>query len=234
VSFACNLSEYSRIRLKRATGETECSTCTFPHGSAPPGCADTIPSFNWGCDYPLEAPAIEGSADGVRLSWRIAADFPVDGYDIERRTREATTRLTAYPLPPCGTCEYLDAAPPREAASYTVVIHTGSGRDIAALLGSYDPAPPRGPVLEAPAPHPVRGSADLRFRIPEPMRVRLELLDLLGRRIDVIRDEVLPAGLHVLRWEAQNKRGRPLASGLYLLRLATPEGSVSRKVFVLP
>ncbi|MFD2531780.1 T9SS type A sorting domain-containing protein [Gracilimonas halophila] len=52
--------------------------------------------------------------------------------------------------------------------------------------------------------------------LPERQHVRLEVYDVLGRRVQVLVDEEQPAGYYTFQFDA----GR-LASGVYLYRMQT-------------
>ncbi len=72
---------------------------------------------------------------------------------------------------------------------------------------------PRPLRLEA-GPNPFNRATTLRFSLLAGGPVRLEVVDLAGRRVDVLRDEPLAAGSHAVTWQP-----RALASGVYLARL---------------
>ena len=77
--------------------------------------------------------------------------------------------------------------------------------------------------LETPFPNPFRRHVTVTYRLPTPAEARLELYDLLGRRVAVLSDAPRPAGTHRLVWTPPD-----LAAGLYLLRLETPDTSLRR------
>ena len=56
--------------------------------------------------------------------------------------------------------------------------------------------------------------------------------DLAGRRIRVLVQESLAAGRHHLRWSGRDQRGRRVASGIYLVRVSTPEGTATARVLL--
>jgi hypothetical protein len=67
------------------------------------------------------------------------------------------------------------------------------------------------------------------FELPEPSNVRLELFDLLGRRVREVRT-ALGAGPQ----EVAMDQGRRLAPGLYQLRLGAGGYRAKLTVVVLP
>ena len=83
-------------------------------------------------------------------------------------------------------------------------------------------------ALGAPAPNPVRGATTLTVDVPTAGRVRMDLFDVLGRRVAVLADGEMPAGRHEVRIEA-----RSLAPGVYVVRLTAGGRAVSRRVTVV-
>jgi len=73
---------------------------------------------------------------------------------------------------------------------------------------------PRRFALHAAYPNPFSGQATLRYDLPEAASVRLEIYDILGRRVATIVDTRRPAGFHAAEWRAQH-----LTSGTYFARL---------------
>jgi hypothetical protein len=64
-------------------------------------------------------------------------------------------------------------------------------------------------------PNPFNPSTVIPFSLSGTANVRLEVFDLLGRRVGVLVDEILPAGHHRVEFQ-----GRGLASGMYVYRLS--------------
>ena len=69
------------------------------------------------------------------------------------------------------------------------------------------------------APNPFNPSTDIRYQLPEAGRVRLVIYDLLGRTVRVLADDRREAGYHLISWDGRDETGRPVGSGIYLLRL---------------
>lgn len=70
----------------------------------------------------------------------------------------------------------------------------------------------------------------LRCRVPEGEAATLALFDLGGRRL---RRETLAGGASECEWEATDREGRPLPSGLYLISLRAAGQTVTRKAVLL-
>lgn len=83
--------------------------------------------------------------------------------------------------------------------------------------------------LSQPLPNPMRSQSEVAFSLPAPGKALLAVYDALGRKVKVILDEEVKAGSHRVRWVASDDRGRPLPSGVYLLRLEAGKASLTRK-----
>jgi hypothetical protein len=87
--------------------------------------------------------------------------------------------------------------------------------------------------LAPAAPNPFRAATSLRFVVPRSGRIRLDVFDVAGRRVATPVDAVLPAGAHSVPWDGRDVTGRQASSGVYFLRLSTPEGSRTARVIRL-
>lgn len=63
--------------------------------------------------------------------------------------------------------------------------------------------------------------------------VRLEIFALNGQRVALLSEGQQPAGHHRFHWNDRDDAGRALASGIYLYRLMTAEGTLTRKLILL-
>ena len=92
---------------------------------------------------------------------------------------------------------------------------------------------PDGPQLEQNAPNPFNSETAISWYLLRPGPARLEVFALTGQQVAVLRQGPHPAGNHRLLWDGRDNQGRPLASGTYLYRLVTGEGSMARKFMLL-
>lgn len=87
------------------------------------------------------------------------------------------------------------------------------------------------------APNPARPGADagttLRFDLPAPGDARLEAFSVDGRRVATIAAGWRAAGAHRVVWDGRDASGRPLASGVYVIRLVAGAREATRKVVLL-
>ncbi len=77
-------------------------------------------------------------------------------------------------------------------------------------------------------PNPFNPQTVVRFDLPQSDNVRLEIFDLLGRRVATLLDERRSAGTHNVTFDAGS-----LASGVYLYRLSTGSFIQTRKMILL-
>lgn len=82
--------------------------------------------------------------------------------------------------------------------------------------------------LEPNFPNPFRGETTIQFNLPAEREVILEIYDLTGRRIQLLLQESMPAGIHRIPFDANG-----LSSGLYLYRIRAGEESESGKMLLI-
>ncbi len=84
-------------------------------------------------------------------------------------------------------------------------------------------------ALARPAPNPSAGAAQMRFSLPREGHVRLEIIDLSGRRLWQSAG-VMTAGSHQLAWDGRASDGGSVGAGLYFVRLVTPWGERTERL----
>jgi hypothetical protein len=90
------------------------------------------------------------------------------------------------------------------------------------------------PLALLPAfPNPFNPSVRIAFTLEHGQQVKLQVLDISGRLLDTVVDGTYPAGHHELQWTGRDAKNRPLASGVYLLRLKSPSGIATGKLTLL-
>ena len=92
---------------------------------------------------------------------------------------------------------------------------------------------PEGPELQQNAPNPFNSETVISWFLLQPGSARLEVYALTGQRVAVLQEGQRKAGLHRLRWDGRDDQGRPLASSVYVYRLVTGEGVLTRKLTLL-
>lgn len=99
---------------------------------------------------------------------------------------------------------------------------------LAASVAAEEVMLPTRTHLEAPAPNPLRGSGLVRFALDAPQRVHLAVYDVLGREVAVLVADHMSSGTHQVEWEDSGT-----AAGVYVLKLATEHGVLTRPFTVI-
>jgi hypothetical protein len=81
-------------------------------------------------------------------------------------------------------------------------------------------------------PNPFNPATVVAFDLAARGRVRVEIYDVLGRRVATLTDRVFDAGRHRMSWDGRDSRGRDVASGVYICRLDTGAGRDSKKMIL--
>lgn len=106
-------------------------------------------------------------------------------------------------------------------------VDIGTPDDLDGLLGETRPR-----ILSA-APNPARSTLALRVFVPAAGPARLAIFDPQGRRVRDLALGNLGAGVHDVSWDGAARGGRPVTSGIYLVRLEAAGGAdVGRVMFV--
>jgi hypothetical protein len=84
--------------------------------------------------------------------------------------------------------------------------------------------------LDGPQPNPARSEFRYAVTLPRAMRVRVDLYDVVGRRVRQLVDQHLPAGHHGMEW---SRGSATLGPGLYFLRLQGSGASAVRALVLL-
>ncbi len=82
-------------------------------------------------------------------------------------------------------------------------------------------------------PNPFNPSTNIRFSIPSPMHVALEVFNVKGQLVSRIVDCELDHGNHSISWNGKDSSNRSVASGVYYYRLSTPYGNISKKMLLM-
>ena len=80
-------------------------------------------------------------------------------------------------------------------------------------------AVPESYALEDNYPNPFNPTTTIKFDLPESSDVRLEVYDMMGRRVATLLSGNLAAGRYEATWNAQSDAGMPVASGVYIYSL---------------
>jgi len=126
--------------------------------------------------------------------------------------------------------KYIAATPDMLATSRGSSIHLyrldrNAGKPGLSVPGTF--------TLSQNYPNPFNSSTIIRFSLPSPGRVELDVFNILGQRVNSLAGDFYNAGEHAVYWDGANSAGEPVASGIYFYRLAHGGSAVSRKMLLL-
>lgn len=111
----------------------------------------------------------------------------------------------------------------------TADVEVSSGEaEFALLIGtsSYveeaksDLVPDELSLRQYPNPFQAQGQTTIEYSLPEQTEVSVKVYDVLGRRVrTLVSGETQRSGVHTLQWDARDKQGQAVASGVYFARL---------------
>lgn len=114
---------------------------------------------------------------------------------------------------------------------FTVTLGAGSVTtlvsDYTAVANETDAVPPPSSRLSQNYPNPFRSSTIIGYAVPRSSRVKLEVFDLLGRKVVTLTNGRVSAGRHEVNFRASS-----LAPGMYVYRLIV-DGAVQTRMMTL-
>jgi hypothetical protein len=88
--------------------------------------------------------------------------------------------------------------------------------------------------FSVPRPNPARDLSRFDCTLPEAAPMRVEIFDLVGRRVRLLADEVFAAGPLELAFDLRDDRGLRLAAGVYLVRAQLGSTAFLRRLVIVP
>ncbi len=83
-------------------------------------------------------------------------------------------------------------------------------------------------------PNPFHDPTTIRFALPSSSHVRLEIFDLLGRRVRTLVDADLPAAFHSRQWDLRTDHGDLVRPGIYMYRMVAGDFRDQKKMLLVP
>jgi hypothetical protein len=113
---------------------------------------------------------------------------------------------------------------PNSAIKYTTVIPATGITDRPSPF-ALRPSP-----FLAIAPNPFKGQVLIRWQVKTAGRVTLKLFDVSGREMSTLCNSELKPNGYSATWTARDDQGRRVPTGIYILKLVTPDNTLMRKV----
>lgn len=157
--------------------------------------------------------AVELVLDGEAGSALTVAVASAPAWLTFEQTQAAATVVDGEPVARLAFAA-LREAPVGVPAEIRLVVRDADGHDVGEKTIRVSVSAPTVLSIEPPRPNPARGAAVVPYAVPEAGRVRVSVVDLLGREVAVLVDTEEAAGAHQARLAA----GR-LAAGVYVVRV---------------
>ena len=84
--------------------------------------------------------------------------------------------------------------------------------------------------LESPYPNPFNSTVLLRYGLETDSLVKVEIFDLKGQRVRSLVEGHRAPGYHSVEWDARDRQGRSVSSGVYLVKFKAGTVRDSAKV----
>jgi hypothetical protein len=82
-------------------------------------------------------------------------------------------------------------------------------------------------------PNPFNPETTIKYALPDPADVRLEIYNMLGQQVRTLVAEPQNAGRYTVRWDATDESGHSLSTGIYFYRLLAGEFHKVEKMLLL-
>jgi hypothetical protein len=178
---------------------------------------------------PRNLTATPVSSSRIDLSWSPSADnIFVAGYYIYRDADRIDTSISNY---------YNDSGLlPATGYTYAVQAFDPAG-NVSALSSSTFASTPGMPFafsLFQNYPNPFNPITTIGYTLHSSGHVELAIYDVLGRKIRILADEIMSAGMHETIWDGRDASGRKVASGIYFYSIETSGGksAVKKMIFL--
>ncbi len=82
-------------------------------------------------------------------------------------------------------------------------------------------------------PNPFNPETVIRFALPEQAKVKVQIIDMLGRQVRLLLEAEKPAGYYEVVWNGRDANERPLPSGIYFYKLEAGAFTAIRKMSLI-
>ncbi len=90
-----------------------------------------------------------------------------------------------------------------------------------------------GIALRQNYPNPFNDKTTIEFKLPVKTQIDLKIYNILGQEIKTLVKTVEQEGTYKYVWDGKNKIGNPVAAGMYILKLQTPNENLIKKMIYL-
>jgi len=167
-----------------------------------------------------------GVAEPAVLSWSVEQELPgntsVVLLDLSTRTQVDMIQESEHGL------GLLD-----EHYARQVKIVSGSPEAVALAIDDILSLIPAELSLDGNYPNPFNPVTTIRFGLPEPRRVQLSIVNILGQEVITLLNDWQDLGTHTVVWNSRDRADQPVPTGVYFTILNDGRSTVVRKIMLL-
>jgi hypothetical protein len=173
------------------------------------------------------------AGNGVEVSWHLQSDEAMDSYTLYRREGKSE-RIAIANAPVQGVDgSYLDSSvKPGTTYHYELLIRTSDGDEYRSPVATIATAA-LGVTLYQNVPNPFNPVTTIRYDLPTAERVQLWIVDVSGRRVRTLVDELQTPGSRDVVWNGHDDEGSAVASGVYFSVLEAGKQRLTKKLVLL-
>jgi FlgD Ig-like domain/WD40-like Beta Propeller Repeat len=121
-----------------------------------------------------------------------------------------------------------------DAGWFLLFRNKGQGAQSTHRLPQIAPQLPQAFALAQNRPNPFASRTTIRFDLPQPAPVRLEIFDAQGRRVAQLANGWYPAGFQSVDWDRRGEDGTRMQPGVYVYRIQAGPFRDRKKLVLLP
>ena len=209
-------------------------------------CFEVIPAVHDGRKFKFEL----HFSEQIDISYKTVRDhvFDVTGGTatkarrLKERLEDGKVNNTSWQITikPDSNAEVSIVLPLTNDCEANGAVCTEDGRSLANGLTAIVPGPaaklvvvPLAFALDASYPNPFNAETLIPYSLPVAGPVELAIYNIMGQKVRTLVQGEQAAGRHQIAWDGRSDRGSSLASGVYLSRLASPQGVQVRQLLFL-
>jgi hypothetical protein len=172
---------------------------------------------------------------GIEVRWQFAAPPAESAVDLVRGDTEVGPWVTIARALPLDLDEHVlvdrDAAPGRDYFYRLRSMSPGTGEVLFGTVSARGNGPSEALSLALAGANPVgKSPARIAYSAPRESHLRISVVDLQGRRVAVLADEVAKPGLHTIEWN----HASDAAAGLYFVVAQAGAQRICRRLVIAP
>ena len=183
-------------------------------------------------------PSLPHPFDGIIIEWGTSSEIDFSGFHVHRsvHAEQGYERVTQELIPPGAAYRFFDTEAVLGITYYyrlEAVDRTGHREFFGPVSARMEVGGVAGrkTVLGQAFPNPVHeGSSTIPFALASAGKVYIRVLDLAGREVAILLDDLADPGEQSVTWDGRNKQGEPVPAGIYLYQIRTPAFEATRKL----